>query len=96
MATYRINKNKDNPYVVLNNQFLRRSDLSMKAKGLLVYFLSLPNDWKIVRKELPSHFSDKITSITNVIKELKVKGYVVRHQKRTKSQKIWRSYLRCL
>lgn len=44
MATYRINKDKDNPYVMMNKGFIQNPYLSMQAKGLLAYFLSLPND----------------------------------------------------
>jgi DNA-binding MarR family transcriptional regulator len=87
MATYRINKNRDNPYVMLNKEFLKRSDLSMKAKGLLAYFLSLPNNWKIIRRELPNNFKDKITAISNAINELEEAGYIVKYHVRTATQK---------
>ena len=39
MPIYRTEKNKD--YVVMSNVFLQRKDLSIKAKGLLAYMLSL-------------------------------------------------------
>ena len=72
---------------MLNNEFLKRSDLSMKAKGLLAYFLSLPNNWKIVRKELPNNFKDNITAVNTAIKELEKSGYIIRYQKRNKQQR---------
>ena len=71
----------------INKEFLKRLDLSMKAKGLLAYFLSLPNDWKIIRKELPCKFKDNITAINTAIKELEVAGYILRYQKRNKQQR---------
>ena len=86
MATYRINKNRDNPYVMLNKEFLKRSDLSMKAKGLLAFFLSLPNNWRIIRRELPNNFTDKITAISNAIKELEKAGYIVKYHLRTETK----------
>ena len=95
MATYRINKNRDNPYVILNSGFLKRPDLSMKAKGLLAYFLSLPNDWKIIRKELPSNFKDNITAVNNAIKELEGSGYILRHQKRNEFLNFYVQIFKC-
>ncbi|UZM97330.1 hypothetical protein OL548_19285 [Lysinibacillus sp. MHQ-1] len=40
---YRVVKN-DN-FVVLDKGFLNNDQLSWKAKGLLAYMLSLPDDW---------------------------------------------------
>ncbi|MCF7791585.1 MAG: helix-turn-helix domain-containing protein [Victivallales bacterium] len=82
MATYRINKDKDNPYVMMNKEFIQNPYLSMQAKGLLAYFLSLPNDWEIRRTELTGHFSNGIRSISNVINELIKAGYITRVQTR--------------
>ena len=85
MATYRINKNKDNPYVMMNREFIQNPSLSMQAKGLLAYFLSLPNDWEIRRTELTGHFANGIRSISNVINELIQSGYITRTQTRKKN-----------
>ena len=82
MATYRINKSKENPYVIMNKDFLKRPDLSMQSKGLLAYLLSLPDDWKIKREELPKHFSNGIGAISATIQELVKAGYIRRFQKR--------------
>lgn len=82
MATYRINKDKENPYVMMNKGFIQNPSLSMQAKGLLAYLLSLPNDWEIRRNELPRHFKNGIRSISNVINELINSGYIKRTQPR--------------
>lgn len=87
MPTYRINKSKENPYVVMNKDFLKRSDLSLQAKGLLAYLLTLPDDWKIKREELPKHFSNGIGAISATIQELIKSGYIRRFQGRDEEKK---------
>ena len=41
--TFRINKNRN--YTVMSNYHLRDKNLSLKAKGLLSFMLSLPDNW---------------------------------------------------
>lgn len=43
MPTFRIEKNKN--YTVMSNYHLRDKRLTLKAKGLLSFMLSLPEDW---------------------------------------------------
>ena len=43
MAVFRIEKNKN--YTVMSNYHLRDKQISIKAKGLLSFMLSLPEDW---------------------------------------------------
>lgn len=66
-------------YSVINNQVLRRNDLSWKAKGIMCYILSLPDDWEIYLEELQKHAIDGKSSFRSGWNELKEKGYVKRH-----------------
>lgn len=66
-------------YSVINNEVLRRDDLSWKAKGIMCYILSLPNDWEIYLEELQRHATDGKSSFRSGWNELKEKGYVKRH-----------------
>lgn len=43
MSVFRIEKTKD--FTVMSNYHLQDKKLSLKAKGLLSYMLSLPDDW---------------------------------------------------
>ena len=43
MSVFKIEKNKN--YTVMSNYHLRDKKLSYKAKGLLSFMLSLPEDW---------------------------------------------------
>lgn len=74
----RVQKNKDNPYVMMNKTGLHDIRLSWKAKGLLAYILSLPDDWQIYESELQNHAKDGKDSLKSAMKELMEFGYVVR------------------
>lgn len=78
MSIYRINKDKDNPYVIVNKAFLSDINLSWQAKGILAYLLSLPDDWKIYEAELTTHSKDGLKRTRTCIKELIDKGYIKR------------------
>ena len=40
-------KKRVNPYTMIDSSIFTDNKLSWKAKGLLGYFLSRPDDWKI-------------------------------------------------
>ena len=58
------------------------SRLSAKAKGILLYLLSRPDDWRVFEAEILKNFSDGRDSIRSGIKELIQFGYIKRSQKR--------------
>ena len=75
-------------FTILDNTCIRDRRLSLKAKGLHTYFMSLPRDWKLYKSELVNHFKDGIDSVNSAIKELVKFGYVeITEQKRTESGK---------
>lgn len=76
MAIYRVEKNKN--YVVLNRTALNDERLSWKAKGIIAYMLSMPDDWKFYIEELAGHAKDGVDSLRSGIKELSKHGYVKR------------------
>jgi hypothetical protein len=82
VSAYRINKDKDNPYLMINKQCLDDVTLSLKAKGMLTYLLSLPDDWQIYEDEIVRHHKDGKDSIKSAIKELITSGYIIRERKR--------------
>lgn len=75
-------KKRENPFVMLDKTGLRDVRLSWKAKGLLAYLISLPDDWKIHERELTKHSKDGRDSTRSAMKELIENGYVVRQQLR--------------
>ena len=75
--TYFIREKKEKNYTVVDNTFIRDCTLSWKAKGVMVYLLSLPEDWKIYKSEVQKHATDGKDSLTSAINELKEHGYIV-------------------
>jgi hypothetical protein len=69
-------KNREHPYVVMDKRVLQDERLSLKARGLMCFFLSLPDDWSVHFDELVRHFPDGRFSVRSAILELKRLGYV--------------------
>ena len=82
MSMIRVKKDKNNPFVILNKGFLNNPNLSLKAKGLLAYLLSKPDDWQIYQSELALHFTDGKASLKTAMNELINAGYITRNQPR--------------
>lgn len=79
-------------YSIINNEVLKRDDLSWKAKGIMCYILSLPNDWEIYLEELQKHSTDGRDSFRSGWNELKDKGYVKREPMKNKGKIVeWRT-----
>lgn len=85
---FRVQKSKENPYVMINKSFFNDTSLSLKAKGLLGYILTLPDDWKIYENELVNHHKDGRDSVRSAIKELINAGYIERVQTRNEKGRI--------
>lgn len=75
-------------FTVLNNDLIRDTTLSFKARGLLQYMLSMPDDWKFYVSELAKHSSKEGEgAIRSAITELEEAGYMRRIRKRGKGGK---------
>ena len=83
MSIYRVKKNKDNPYVIINKSFLDDATLSLKAKGLLAYLLSKPDNWKIYQSYVEKTCTNGRDSIYSGITELVDAGYIKKGTKRS-------------
>lgn len=70
----RIQKKQHN-FVMLDKGFLEDNRLSYKAKGILSYLLSKPDNWKVIIKDLIAHSSDGEKAIYSGLRELKQHGY---------------------
>lgn len=74
MPIFRVEHNTN--YSVISNRHLRDRRLSLKAKGLLTYMLSMPNDWDFSLAGLTSNLKEGTESIRNTLAELKENGYL--------------------
>lgn len=75
MTIFRTCHDVNNPYVILNKQFLRNPDLSAKAKGILAYLLSCPDNWETRTDNLIAVMRDGRDSILAGLRELEDGGY---------------------
>lgn len=77
----RVNK-KENPFVMIDKTFLSDNRISWKAKGILAYLMSKPDNWKIIIKDLIKQSTDGETSVYSGLKELEKNGYITRKKLR--------------
>ena len=61
----------------MSNYHLRDKNLSYKAKGLLSFMLSLPEDWDYSINGLVSISKEEVKAIRNILQELQRYGYLV-------------------
>ncbi|MCC5422470.1 helix-turn-helix domain-containing protein [Clostridium botulinum] len=92
MAVFRVIKDKENPYVMLNKYFVYDGRLSLKAKGLMSYFLSRPDNWEFYSSEIEKNCKDGEKAIRTAIKELETNGYIERLLKRDSNGKLIGGY----
>ena len=75
MAVFRIEKTKN--YTAMSNCHLRDKNLSHKARGLLSYMLSLPDDWDYSLAGLVSISKESKSALRSALNELKENGYLI-------------------
>ena len=73
---YRAKKRKS--FTTVDNEAVRRPDLSLQAKGLLVLMLSCADDWVFTAKFFASACNSGRRAIKAALEELVGKGYVVK------------------
>lgn len=66
---------KQNRFSIVDNTGFNDPRLSYKAKGLLGYFLTKPDDWQIRMEDLLKHGKDGLDAIKAGMKELRLAGY---------------------
>lgn len=75
---------RENPYVQISRAMLQDKSISPKAKGVLAYLLSLPNDWKIYHSQLQKGLGVGEEYINSAINELISAGYMTRSREKIK------------
>ena len=70
-------------YVIISKIPLEDSRLSWKARGLLSYLLSKPDNWTVIVKYLISQAPDGRASVMAGLHELREAGYLLSSKKRT-------------
>jgi len=75
-------------FVVVLSQTVKDDRLSWRARGLLCYLLSLPDDWQINVSYLLNCAPDKETALRNGMRELEAFGYLTKTQTRNEKGRI--------
>ena len=70
------------PYTQIHNNIIDNPELSGKAKWVLIYLLSKPQDWQVYEKDIVNHCTDGKHSIRSGIHELINAGYINRKKHR--------------
>lgn len=78
MSVFKIDKTKD--FTVMSNYHLRDRNLTYKAKGLLSFMLSLPDDWDYSMNGLVAVSKENIKAIRSALKELEENHYLIRNR----------------
>lgn len=88
---FKIEKNKN--YTIMSNYHLRDRNLTLKAKGLLSFMLSLPEDWDYSLNGLCAVCKEGIDAIRSTLKELKENNYLIVERKRNEKGLFEYNYL---
>jgi hypothetical protein len=87
----RVAKNKDNPFVMMDKRPIENPRLSWKAKGILSYLLSRPDDWEINIYDLTNRSTDGEAAVRSGLKELRDANHVVYKGREYKDGRIIKS-----
>lgn len=77
MTIIKIQK-RDPGYAMIDNRVLADPRLTWKAKGILVYLLSKPNNWKVQVTDITNHSPDGECAVRTALDELLSLGYAER------------------
>lgn len=73
------------PFALIDKGVIEDTRLSWKAKGLMAYFLSRPESWKIITEDILNRSTDGRESVLAGMAELRLHGYA--HLKTTRDEK---------
>ena len=77
---------RENPYAQIDKTVLNDQRLSWKAKGLMAFLLSKPDNWEINVQNLIRQSTDGKEAVYSGIKELGNFGYIVRVESRNQGR----------
>lgn len=72
---------KEGNFTTVYNEFIYDKKISARAKGVLMWILSKPDDWVIYKKNLHYDFKEGREAIWTAFKELINAGYVIEVEK---------------
>lgn len=79
---FRVQKNPDNPYVMVDRRPIDNPNLSYRAKGVLTYLLSRPDGWEVNIGDLVNHGIEGRDALRATLSELREAGHLLYQQER--------------
>ena len=76
-------------FTVIDNDIVRNHSLSFKARGLLIYLLSMPDDWSVSSHHLASVGAEGRSAVRTGLTELVELGYLVRERRQDPETGRW-------
>ena len=73
-------KRPEKHYTVLGNDIIRDTRLSWRARGILVYLLSMPENWRTTASWLTSNGQEGRDAVRLALTELETIGYLKRQK----------------
>ncbi|MCT3125965.1 hypothetical protein [Lactococcus lactis] len=65
-----------NPYSIIPNELVQNENITWAARGLMVYILSMPEDWVFYKTEVMKHGEKKRDAFNKIWMELQRFGYI--------------------
>jgi hypothetical protein len=81
MSIIRIEK-RSNPFAIIDKRCLEDTSLSWRAKGMLAYLISRPDNWKVCVHHLVGVSEDGRDANYSILRELRDAGYVTKVESR--------------
>lgn len=73
-------RKREKNFTQIDNNVVNNDNLSYKAKGILLYLMSKPDDWKVYLVDIINHGKEGRSAIESGIKELESERYIVKFQ----------------
>lgn len=77
---------RENPFVQIDKRPLEDIHLSWRAKGILAYLISKPNNWEVRSEDIIAHGSEGRDAVRAAMAELRSYGYAKLEQTRNGKQ----------
>lgn len=78
MTIHREKHDKNNPFLMVTKAIINDPILSGKAKAILFYILSKPDNWVPNIKDISAHMRDGIDAVSQGIIELEIRGHILK------------------
>lgn len=72
----RTRKHHSKNFTTIGNELIQNTGLSWKARGLIIYLLSMPDDWNFNLADLANRAPDGRAALRSGVEELKAQGYI--------------------